>query len=215
MPARTPTAGIVRLPIVGVMGSAVDAHADRARQVGRWIAAHGYHLLTGGGDGVMGAVTEAFVNVRERAGAALAVVPCLPGDAAATPLPAIPTAGWRFRSSRTSTPAVRRAMHRRRGTISTCCRQRSSSSCRADQVRRARRAWRCATASGGRLSARARGAPGAARGDSGRSRFRAGCGVRPAARRSAGQPASRRRTAASCTAVTNTGMAWSISSSAG
>ncbi|MCY4600721.1 MAG: molybdenum cofactor carrier protein [Acidobacteria bacterium] len=85
-----PAAGIVRLPIVGVMGSAVDAHAERARQVGRWIAAQGYHLLTGGGDGVMGAVTEAFVSVRERAGASLAVVPCLPGDAAATPLPGYP-----------------------------------------------------------------------------------------------------------------------------
>ena len=90
MPAPRTAAGIVRRPIVGVMGSAVDAHADRARQVGRWIAAHGYHLLTGGGDGVMGAVTEAFVNVRERAGAALAIVPCLPGDAAATPLPGYP-----------------------------------------------------------------------------------------------------------------------------
>ncbi|MCE2543012.1 MAG: molybdenum cofactor carrier protein [Acidobacteria bacterium] len=90
MPSPPPAAGVVRLPIVGVMGSAVDAHAERARQVGRWIAAQGYHLLTGGGDGVMGAVTEAFVDVRERAGASLAVVPCLPGDAAATPLPGYP-----------------------------------------------------------------------------------------------------------------------------
>ena len=90
MPAPRTAAGIVRRPIVGVMGSAVDPHADRARQVGRWIAVQGYHLLTGGGDGVMGAVTEAFVNVRERAGAALAVVPCLPGDSAATPLNGYP-----------------------------------------------------------------------------------------------------------------------------
>ena len=90
MPAPSPTAGIVRRPIVGVMGSAVDPHADRARQVGRWIAVQGYHLLTGGGDGVMGAVTEAFVNVQERAGAALAVVPCRPGDPAARPLDGYP-----------------------------------------------------------------------------------------------------------------------------
>ena len=90
MPVPPPAAAILRRPIVGVMGSAVDRHADRARQVGRWIAAQGYHLLTGGGDGVMGAVTEAFINVRERAGAALAIVPCMPGDAAATPLDGYP-----------------------------------------------------------------------------------------------------------------------------
>ena len=90
MPVPRTAAGIVRRPIVGVMGSAVDRHADRARQVGRWIAAEGYHLLTGGGDGVMGAVTEAFVNARERAGAALAIVPCMPDDPAATPLDGYP-----------------------------------------------------------------------------------------------------------------------------
>ena len=88
MPPRAD--GIVRRPIVGVMGSSVEPHAERAGEVGRWIAAEGYHLLTGGGAGVMGAVTEAFAGVRDRSGTALAVVPCLPGDPAATPLPGYP-----------------------------------------------------------------------------------------------------------------------------
>ena len=90
MPGPPPAAEIVRRPVVGVMGSGVEPHAARARRVGRWIATEGYHLLTGGGDGVMGAVTEAFVSVQGRAGAALAVVPCMPGDAAATPLDGYP-----------------------------------------------------------------------------------------------------------------------------
>ena len=90
MPDPSPAVEIVRRPIVGVMGSSVEPHAERAREVGRWIAAAGYHLLTGGGAGVMGAVTEAFAGVRDRRGAALGIVPCLPGDPAATPLPGYP-----------------------------------------------------------------------------------------------------------------------------
>ena len=86
MPVPPPAVEIVRRPIVGVMGSSVEPHAARAGEVGRWIAAQGYHLLTGGGRGVMGAVTEAFAGVKGRPGAALGIVPCVPGDADATPL---------------------------------------------------------------------------------------------------------------------------------
>lgn len=74
-----------RRPIVGVMGSHAGAHPDRARRVGEWIARQGYHLLTGGGGGVMRAVTEAFVRVRDRPGSALAVVPAAPGGGGAPP----------------------------------------------------------------------------------------------------------------------------------
>ena len=72
------------------MGSHTDVHADRAREVGAWIARQGYHLLTGGGDGVMGAVTEAFTAVASRLGTALAVVPAVDGDPASTPVPGYP-----------------------------------------------------------------------------------------------------------------------------
>ena len=68
-----------RLPVVGVMGSGSDPHATRARRVGVWIARAGCHLLTGGGAGVMAAVTEAFVGVPDRRGLALGVLPAAVG----------------------------------------------------------------------------------------------------------------------------------------
>ncbi len=71
------------------MGSHADAHADRARQVGQWVARQGYHLLTGAGGGVMAAVSEAFAAVPDRPGLALGVVPSLPGRPG-TPLPGYP-----------------------------------------------------------------------------------------------------------------------------
>ena len=80
----------VRLPIVGVMGSHADQHPDRARRVGEWIANEGYHLLTGGGGGVMGEVTHAFVEVSDRRGQALGVIPCLPDVPQHRPVPGYP-----------------------------------------------------------------------------------------------------------------------------
>ena len=62
-------------PVVGVMGASREPHADRSRRVGDWIAHAGYHLLTGGGPGVMAAVTEAFVGVPNRRGLAIGILP--------------------------------------------------------------------------------------------------------------------------------------------
>ena len=62
-------------PVVGVMGASREPHATRSRRVGVWIARAGYHLLTGGGPGVMSAVTEAFVAVPDRRGLAIGVLP--------------------------------------------------------------------------------------------------------------------------------------------
>ena len=64
-----------RRPIVGVMGSHDESHTTRARQLGERIAREGYHLLTGGGPGVMEAVTRAFVAVTPRRGLAIGIVP--------------------------------------------------------------------------------------------------------------------------------------------
>jgi uncharacterized protein (TIGR00725 family) len=64
-----------RLPIVGVMGSGSSADAARARRLGRWLAREGVHLLTGGGGGVMAAVSRAFVGVRPRRGRSIGVLP--------------------------------------------------------------------------------------------------------------------------------------------
>ena len=62
-------------PVVGVMGASREPHAARSRRVGTWIARAGYHLLTGGGPGVMAAVTEAFVAAPDRRGLAIGVLP--------------------------------------------------------------------------------------------------------------------------------------------
>ena len=67
-----------RLPIVGVLGSGTEAHEELAAPLGAALAGMGVHLLTGGGDGVMGAVSEAFAGETDREGLVLAV---LPGDA--------------------------------------------------------------------------------------------------------------------------------------
>lgn len=64
-----------RLSIVGVMGSGTDPHRDRTSPLGLWLAYQGVHLLTGGGPGVMEAVSKAFCSVRKRAGKCIGVLP--------------------------------------------------------------------------------------------------------------------------------------------
>lgn len=64
----------VRRIIVGVMGSGVERHDALAVPLGRWIARQGVHLLTGGGGGVMAAVSEGFASVSERAGLAIGIM---------------------------------------------------------------------------------------------------------------------------------------------
>ena len=94
-----------RLPIVGVMGSGREPHTERARRVGEWIARAGYHLLTGGGAGVMAAVTEAFVRVEDRRGAALGILPAAAGGRAGAARPGYPNP-WVEIAVRTHLPAV-------------------------------------------------------------------------------------------------------------
>lgn len=57
------------------MGSGTEAHRELAEPLGRWIAERGDHLLTGGGAGVMQAVSRAFVSVEGRKGICLGIVP--------------------------------------------------------------------------------------------------------------------------------------------
>ena len=68
----------MRRPIIGVMGSGVDRHDELAVPLGRWIAECGHHLLTGGGGGVMEAVSEAFARVPGRPGLAIGVLKAVP-----------------------------------------------------------------------------------------------------------------------------------------
>ncbi len=64
-----------RLPIVGVIGSGEESHAERAFALGEWLATQGTHLLTGGGGGVMQAVSRAFHQVPERRGLVVGIIP--------------------------------------------------------------------------------------------------------------------------------------------
>jgi uncharacterized protein (TIGR00725 family) len=61
--------------IIGVIGSHLDRHDDYAGPLGELIADEGYHLLTGGGDGVMTAVAESFTNTHRRSGHSIGIVP--------------------------------------------------------------------------------------------------------------------------------------------
>jgi uncharacterized protein (TIGR00725 family) len=77
-----------RLPIVGVMGSGDNEHAEKSEALGRWLAGEAVHLLTGAGKGVMEAVSRAFSAVEGRAGLVVGIVPC--GDDPTVPRPGYP-----------------------------------------------------------------------------------------------------------------------------
>ncbi len=64
-----------RRPVIGVMGAGDARHDRLAEAVGTWIGSRGFHLLTGGGEGVMAAVSEAFAAVPDRRGLAIGVLP--------------------------------------------------------------------------------------------------------------------------------------------
>ena len=70
-----------KLPIVGVMGAANETHEDRAVAVGRWLAGLGVHVLTGGGPGVMTAVSRAFHETPSRQGLVIGLIPSAEPDA--------------------------------------------------------------------------------------------------------------------------------------
>lgn len=67
-----------QLPLVGVMGSGTEPHAELADPIGEWIARHGCHLLTGGGGGVMSAVARAFTAIAPREGLSIGILPAGP-----------------------------------------------------------------------------------------------------------------------------------------
>lgn len=65
---------IRRIKIIGVMGSGTEPHKRLSEPLGRLIAESGYHLLTGGGYGVMAEVSKAFCAVRERKGFSIGII---------------------------------------------------------------------------------------------------------------------------------------------
>ena len=63
------------LPIIGVMGSGIEEHDTKSGPLGKWIAENNFHLLTGGGGGVMTSVSRAFTSVENRAGISIGILP--------------------------------------------------------------------------------------------------------------------------------------------
>ena len=63
-----------RLKIIGVMGSGTDPHRSLSLPLGRLIAELGCHLLTGGGEGAMEAVSDAFFHVPNRKGKVIGII---------------------------------------------------------------------------------------------------------------------------------------------
>ena len=66
---------ITRKPIIGVMGSSDQVWESYARPIGQMIAEFDYHLLTGAGAGVMTTVAQAFVQVEDRHGVSIGIIP--------------------------------------------------------------------------------------------------------------------------------------------
>jgi predicted Rossmann-fold nucleotide-binding protein len=64
-----------RRTIVGVMGSGKQGYEELTSPLGTWLGQHGYHLLTGGGQGVMAAVSKAFACVPDREGMIIGIIP--------------------------------------------------------------------------------------------------------------------------------------------
>jgi len=81
---------VTRLPVVGVLGSGSVAHEERARTLGRWLAGQGVHLLTGGGGGVMSAVSRAFSELPTRRGLVIGIIPGATQWEASEPRPGYP-----------------------------------------------------------------------------------------------------------------------------
>lgn len=65
---------------VGVIGSGQTAHDALARDVGELLADLQVNLLTGGGRGVMEAVSRAFVQARRGRGVCVGIIPCSEAD---------------------------------------------------------------------------------------------------------------------------------------
>src|SRR4051812_16990383 len=64
-----------RRKVITVVGDGANRHRDKSIVVAEWIAQSGYHLLTGGGGGVMASVTETFVECINREGVAIGIIP--------------------------------------------------------------------------------------------------------------------------------------------
>ena len=75
---------------VGVVGSGTLEHDEHARPLGELLAELGVNLLTGGGGGVMRAVSRAFTEHRGDQGICIGILPCASEADRITPKPGYP-----------------------------------------------------------------------------------------------------------------------------
>ena len=68
---------ITRRPIIGVMGSHEEEWTEYSEAVGKLIAQHDYHLLTGAGAGVMMSAARAFCEQEDRLGLSIGIIPTM------------------------------------------------------------------------------------------------------------------------------------------
>ncbi len=66
-----------RLSVVAVIGSGTEKHSEYSRPLGKWLAENGFHLINGGGGGVMAETARAFSEVENRKGKVIGVIPAL------------------------------------------------------------------------------------------------------------------------------------------
>lgn len=61
--------------VIGIMGSGSQFYPKLSIPLAQWIAKQQYHLLTGGGGGVMVSAAEAFCRVENRQGISIGILP--------------------------------------------------------------------------------------------------------------------------------------------
>ncbi len=75
---------------IGVIGSGVDEHEAYAHAVGVLLGALGVNLLTGGGRGVMTAVSRAYTQQPRTQGISIGIIPCMSETDRVTAKPGYP-----------------------------------------------------------------------------------------------------------------------------
>lgn len=61
--------------VIGIIGSGTNPHPELVVPLAQWIARNNYHLLTGGGGGVMATAAKAFCEVENRSGISIGIIP--------------------------------------------------------------------------------------------------------------------------------------------
>lgn len=64
-----------KLPMIAVIGSGTESHKEISRPLGKLLAENGFHLINGGGGGVMAETARAFIEVEKRKGKVIGVIP--------------------------------------------------------------------------------------------------------------------------------------------